>query len=93
MFSSRHFPAAAWLAFLGLVYGPFDVQAGVAPFEFRAGDRVVFLGATLLEREHDDVYLESLLTARFADKNLTFRNLAWSGDTVWGDSFGDTAKS
>lgn len=94
MFLSRHFPAAAWLALLGLLIGPLDARAGAAPFEFEAGDRVVFLGATLLEREQDDGYLETLLTARFADKNLTFRNLAWSGDTVWGDSRAgfDTAK-
>jgi hypothetical protein len=65
-----------------------------APFEFEANDRVVFLGATLLEREQTEGYLETLLTSRFADKKLTFRNLAWSGDTVFGDSRAafDTAK-
>lgn len=69
-------------------------QAAVAPFAFQDGDRVVFLGATLLEREQTEGYLETLLTARFAEKGLTFRNLAWSGDTVWGDSRAafDTAK-
>ena len=69
-------------------------QAAVSPFAFQEGDRVVFLGATLLEREQTEGYLETLLTARFAEKGLTFRNLAWSGDTVWGDSRAafDTAK-
>jgi len=55
---------------------------------------VVFLGATMLEREQTEGYLETLLTAQFASENLTFRNLAWSGDTVFGDSRAgfDTAK-
>ena len=65
-----------------------------AAFEFKDHDRVVLLGATMLEREQEEGYLETLLTARFADRHLTFRNLAWSGDTVWGDSRAafDTAK-
>lgn len=61
---------------------------------FNANDRVVFLGATLLEREQTEGYLETLLTAQFANEKLSFRNLAWSGDTVFGDSRAgfDTAK-
>lgn len=70
------------------------VRAEKQVFEFKAEERVVFLGATMLEREQEEGYLETLLTARFADKALTFRNLAWSGDTVYGDSRAafDTAK-
>lgn len=70
------------------------VRAEKPVFEFKAEERVVFLGATMLEREQEEGYLETLLTARFADKALTFRNLAWSGDTVFGDSRAafDTAK-
>jgi lysophospholipase L1-like esterase len=69
-------------------------QAAEAPFVFQEQERVVFLGATMLEREQEEGYLETLLTARFAEKNLSFRNLAWSGDTVYGDSRAafDTAK-
>lgn len=65
-----------------------------AAFVFNPSDRLVFLGATMLEREQEEGYLETLLTARFAEQNLTFRNVAWSGDTVWGDSRAafDTAK-
>ena len=63
-------------------------------FLFQEKDRVVFLGDTLLEREQTEGYLETLLTARFPDKQLSFRNLSWAGDTVYGDSRAafDTAK-
>ncbi|MCY2966652.1 MAG: GDSL-type esterase/lipase family protein [Planctomycetota bacterium] len=55
-------------------------------FQLVDGDRVVFLGDTLVERASRDDYWESILTARFPDRNITFRNLGWSGDTVGGDA-------
>lgn len=58
------------------------------PFEFADGDRVVFLGGTLIEREQKYGYWELALTLLNKDKNVTFRNLGWSGDTVWCESRG-----
>ena len=55
-------------------------------FELRSGDRVVFLGDTLMEREQSYGYLEAALTRHFPDRNVTFRNLGWSADTVLGVS-------
>jgi lysophospholipase L1-like esterase len=61
--------------------------AGAADgFELNDGDRVVFVGATLVEREQRYGYWEAALTSRHPDRNVTFRNLGWSGDTVWGDA-------
>ena len=57
-----------------------------ADFELKDGDRVVLLGSTLIEREQRYGYWEAALTARYPDRNITFRNLGWSGDTVWGDA-------
>jgi lysophospholipase L1-like esterase len=54
--------------------------------EFKDGDRIVFLGNEFFEREADRGYIETALTTRFADKNLTFRNLGYSGDTVRADA-------
>ena len=68
--------------------------AGADDFRLADGDRVVLLGNTLIEREQKYGYWETLLTARYPDKNVTFRNLGWSGDTVFGHaraSFGTTA--
>jgi GDSL-like Lipase/Acylhydrolase family len=58
------------------------------PFEFADGDRVVFLGGTLIEREQKYGCWELALTLANKDKNVTFRNLGWSGDTVWCESRG-----
>ncbi|MFN0020035.1 MAG: GDSL-type esterase/lipase family protein [Pirellulaceae bacterium] len=55
-------------------------------FEFRDGDRVVFLGSAFIERLQNTGHLETMLTAAMPSKNITFRNLGWSGDTVWGDA-------
>ncbi|HEY2343887.1 MAG TPA: GDSL-type esterase/lipase family protein, partial [Chthoniobacteraceae bacterium] len=57
-----------------------------AKFEIRDGDRVVFLGDTLLERENTYGYLETRLVEQFADRHFTVRNLSWSGDTPHGVS-------
>jgi putative heme-binding domain-containing protein len=57
-----------------------------APFELLDGDRVVFLGDTLIEREQLYGYLEARLTVRFPNRNVTFRNLGWSADNPLGQS-------
>lgn len=55
-------------------------------FELRDRDRVVLIGGTLIEREQRHGDWELALTCRFPDRNVSFRNLGWSGDTVWGES-------
>src|SRR5688572_4223809 len=55
-------------------------------FEFKDGDRVVFLGDTLMEREGNYGYIEATITSRMQGKRIIFRNLAWSADTVLGES-------
>jgi lysophospholipase L1-like esterase len=58
------------------------------------GDRVVLLGNTLIERDAAHGWLETRLTLRRPDRSVTFRNLGWSGDTVFGHAragFGNVA--
>jgi lysophospholipase L1-like esterase len=55
-------------------------------FELVDGDRVVLIGGTMIERDQTYGYLETRLTRRYPDRNITFRNLGWSGDTVEGVS-------
>lgn len=58
------------------------------PFEFKDGDRVVWIGNTLVEREQRYGYWETALIAANPDKNIKVRNLGWSGDTVHGEARG-----
>jgi lysophospholipase L1-like esterase len=53
---------------------------------FQANDTVVFLGNTVIEREQNYGHWETALTLATGKQNLKFRNLAWSGDTVFGDA-------
>ena len=71
---------------LGARTAPAEPEA--QPFTLRDGDRVVFLGDTLIEREGTDGELEARLTAAFPNVQATFRNLGWSGDTPTGLSRG-----
>ena len=52
------------------------------------GDRVVLLGDTFVEREGEQGFIETALVATHPDASLTFRNIGWSGDTVWAESRG-----
>jgi hypothetical protein len=65
-----------------------SASAADAPFEFKDNDRVVLLGGAFIERLQTYGHLETAITAGLPEKNLTFRNLGWSGDNVWGDSRG-----
>ncbi|RYD22959.1 MAG: hypothetical protein EOP87_26740, partial [Verrucomicrobiaceae bacterium] len=70
------------LIFLGCT-----LAASAAPrFEFRDGDRVAFLGDGFIEREQYEGWIEIAATTDFPDRNVTFRNLGWSGDLPNGAS-------
>jgi lysophospholipase L1-like esterase len=64
----------------------FAEQGG--PFELNDGDVVALIGNTFVEREQDYSYLETNLRPRWPDRRISFRNLGWSGDTVYGASRG-----
>jgi len=63
---------------------PSSHAADAPKFELQDGDRVLFIGDTFFEREVDYGHIETRLTAAFPDRNVTFRNLAWAGDTPMG---------
>lgn len=55
-------------------------------FELKNGDRVVFLGNSLFENDLQYGYVELALTTRWPDRDVTFRNIGWAGDNVFGDA-------
>src|SRR5947209_3080317 len=55
-------------------------------FTLADGDRIVFVGSTLVERDGQFGYFETQLNLHIPDARFTFRNLGWSGDTVWGEA-------
>ena len=79
-------PVCLWIAFVCTV--GFVVTNADAGLELKDGDRVVLLGGTFIEREGQFGYLETALTTAWPDRHVTFRNLGWSGDTVWAESRG-----
>lgn len=62
------------------------IEAPKAIFELTNGDRVVFLGNSLFENDLQYGYLELALTTRWPTLNVTFRNIGWTGDTVFGEA-------
>ena len=52
--------------------------------EFKDGDRLVLIGNTVFEREQRYASFEPRLALALGDVKVSVRNLAWSGDTVFG---------
>jgi len=71
------------LALVLVILLPIGARAADA-FTLKDVDRVVLIGSTLIEREQRYGYWEAALTTRYA--GVTFRNLGWSGDTVFGEA-------
>lgn len=57
-----------------------------AQFQFQKDDHVVLLGNTVVERAQKYGYVETALSLAAGENNITFRNLGWSGDTVYCDA-------
>lgn len=68
------------------MFGTSFLCAGV--FAWKDGDKVALIGGTVIEREQNFGYWEAALTRAIPARNVTFRNLGWSGDTVWAESRG-----
>jgi hypothetical protein len=71
---------------VALLSGPAPAPGDPPKFDLADGDRVVLIGGTLVERDQEYGYLETRLTSRYPGRSATFRNLGWSGDTVFGES-------
>ena len=67
---------------------PQDSTTQTSAFELRDGDRVVLLGNALIEAAQEHGYVELALTTRWPDSSITFRNIGWAGDTVYGEARG-----
>ena len=48
--------------------------------ELQDGDRVVFLGSEFIEQQIKYNFLETELTLRWPDRQISFINLGWAGD-------------
>lgn len=52
-------------------------------FTLESGDVVAFLGGTDVAASQFTGHLETLLTAKYRDSKIRFRNFGWEGDTVF----------
>ena len=69
------------LFILVLIY----ISAGfTTAIEFKNEEKVVLLGNAFIERDVNFGHIETHLALALSDKRPTFRNLGWSGDTVYG---------
>lgn len=82
--ASAPVPASAGAPATSPAGKPPAAPAPVSKVRLRNGDRVVLVGGATVERDILTGRLETLLTAAHPGIDVTFRNLGWAGDTVWG---------
>jgi lysophospholipase L1-like esterase len=75
-----------WLLVIILPFTAYGQVSDNKPLELKNGDRVVFLGNALMENEQVYNFLEFHITRHWPERNITFRNLGWSGDNVFGEA-------
>lgn len=63
-----------------------EKEDDIPKFELYHGDRVVLLGNSLIQNDLEYGYIEYALATRWPERDVTFRNLGWTGDTVHGDA-------
>jgi lysophospholipase L1-like esterase len=64
-----------------------DLVAAIACY-LHDGDRVVFYGDSITEQANYTLPVETFVSTRCPDLNVTFSNSGWSGDRAWGGEGG-----
>ena len=82
----KQFYNFVWLLPLFIPWYTFSQTTDASAIDLKTGDRVVFLGNSLIENEQEYSYLEFRLTRHWPERSITFRNLGWSGDNVFGEA-------
>lgn len=90
---SARYPASALKTAITILVSALGLAAvatapAAEPFALRTGDRILFVGATFIERAQHTDHLETALqlAAGSGVTGLKFRNLGWSGDSVFADA-------
>ena len=58
-----------------------EAPATTLPLDLRRGETLVFIGNGLAERMEHHNFFETLLQQRFAERQITFRNMGFPGHT------------
>lgn len=56
------------------------------PLSLNDGERVLFVGNGLVENDQGHAFFEARLQRRLSGRNVTFRYMGWSGDTIRGSA-------
>lgn len=70
------------LIFIQLTSCTFEPKSSSGPLVFEQNEKVLFLGNAFFENSFANGEIETMFSLCFPKKNITFRNLGWSGDNV-----------
>lgn len=71
-----------YLLAIGILLSACTSNSPNESFNFKQNEKVVFLGNAFFENAIANGEIETKLAISFPDKNISFRNIGWSGDNV-----------
>ena len=72
----------SWTAYAAVLTALLPTARADEPIKLDSGQHIAIVGNTLAERMQHDGWLETLIQSRYPGKDITIRNLAFSGDEV-----------
>lgn len=68
---------------IGIILSACTSNSSHESLSFKQNEKVVFLGNAFFENAIDKGEIETVISLGFPNKNITFRNIGWSGDNVY----------
>jgi len=71
------------LLVLAILLASCNSKSEPGPLAFKQNEKVIFLGNAFFENAIANGEIETIFSLCFPEKNITFRNIGWSGDNVY----------
>ena len=71
------------LLLIGVLLSACTSNSSLESLVFKQNEKVVFLGNAFFENALEGGEIETTFSLSFPEKNITFRNIGWSGDNVY----------
>ncbi len=80
------YPPIIFLLVIGILPSACTSNSSLESLDFKQNEKVVFLGNAFFENTIANGEIETTFSLCFPKKNITFRNIGWSGDNVYAHS-------
>ena len=77
------YPRINYLLAIGILLSACTSDSPYESISFKQNEKIVFLGNAFFENAIPNGEIETTISLSYPDRNITFRNIGWSGDNVY----------